>query len=112
MLKKKEECDTYLSHVFRHHSSIKNPVQRQNIRQSFQPTLWLSSAVEVSLFLQLMKGTVLAESSLCFIFALGPPGYGNVYKHETGRCRTLPSFLTFFKNTLDIPGSYSHSMYL
>ena len=46
MLKRREGCDTYLTHVCRHHWSRGSPVKRLNIR-SFQPTLWLSS-VEVT----------------------------------------------------------------
>ena len=45
MLKWREECATYLTHVCRHRCSRENPVKRWNIR-SFQLTLWLSSAVD------------------------------------------------------------------
>ena len=48
----------------------------------------------VSLRLQLMKATVLAESSLYFIFSLGSLCSSHVYRHESGRCCTLPFFLT------------------
>ena len=44
MLKRREECDTYLTHVCRHHCSRESPVKRWNIR-SLHPTLWFSSAV-------------------------------------------------------------------
>ena len=50
----------------------------------------------VSLHLQLMKPTVLTESSLYFIFSLGSLCHSNVYRHESGRSHTLPFFLTFF----------------
>ena len=40
MLKRREECDSYLTHICRRHSSRDSPVKRLNIR-SFQPTLWL-----------------------------------------------------------------------
>ena len=43
-----------------------------------------------------MKATVLAESSLYFIFCPGYHHYCDVYRHELGRCLTLPFFLTFF----------------
>ena len=46
MLKRREECNTYLTHVYRHHWSRESPVKRCNIR-SFQPALWLSSAVDI-----------------------------------------------------------------
>jgi hypothetical protein len=85
MLKRREEFDTYLTQVCRHHYSGENPVKRLNIRESFQPTL------------QLMEATVLAESSiLYFIFSPGSLCFGDVYRCESGRCRTLPFFLTFF----------------
>ena len=38
----------YLTHVFRHHISGESSVKGWNIR-SFQPTIWLSSTVDVSL---------------------------------------------------------------
>ena len=44
MLEKREESDTYLTHVCIYQHSIENPVKRW---RSFQPTLWLSSAEEV-----------------------------------------------------------------
>ena len=47
MLKRREECDIYQTHEFRHHCSEESPVKRWNIR-SFQPTLWLSSAIDVN----------------------------------------------------------------
>ena len=40
---------------------------------------------------------MLAESSmLYFIFSLRSLCYGDVYRHESGSCRTFPFFLTFF----------------
>ena len=48
----------------------------------------------VSLRLQLMKATVLAESY--FIFSLGSTCYADVYRRESRRCCTLPFFLTYF----------------
>ena len=41
VLKRRKESDTYLTHVCRHCWSRESPVK------SFQPTLWLSSAVDV-----------------------------------------------------------------
>ena len=66
---------------------------------SFQSTLAFISCRSrmkywVSLLLQLMKATALAESS--FIFSPGSLQYADVYRRESGRCRTLPFFLTFF----------------
>ena len=49
------------------------------------------------LSLQLMKATLLAESStLYFIFSPGFLCYNYVYRRESSRYRSLPSFLTFF----------------
>ena len=42
-----------------------------------------------------MKATMLAESSLYLIFSLGYLCYRDVYRHESGRCRTPPFFLNF-----------------
>jgi hypothetical protein len=47
-----------------------------------------------------MKATVLAEISSHFIFSLGYLHYKDVYRHESGRCRSLHFFLTFFKSEL------------
>jgi hypothetical protein len=44
--------------------------------------------------LQLMKATMLAESS--FVFSPGSLCYNNVYRCESGRCHTLPFFIIFF----------------
>ena len=41
-----------------------------------------------------MKATVLAESS--FIFSMVSLRYADVYRRESGRCRTLPWYLIFF----------------
>ena len=45
MSKRREECNTYLTHICRHHWSRKSLVKRLKLR-SFQPTLLLSSAVD------------------------------------------------------------------
>ena len=50
-----------------------------------------------SLRLQLIKATMLAESSVLYFFFLsGSLHYSYVYNRELGRCHTLPFFLTFF----------------
>ena len=46
------------------------------------------------LHLQLMKATVLAESSTYFIFSPGSLHSSNIYRCESGRWRILPFFLT------------------
>ena len=43
-----------------------------------------------------MKAAVLAKSSSYFIFSPGPLRYCDVYRRESGRCLTLPFFLTVF----------------
>ena len=48
-----------------------------------------------SLHLQLMKATVLAQSSSYFIPSPGYLRYKDVYRCESGRCRSLRLFLTF-----------------
>ena len=87
MLKRREECDIYLINVCRHHWRGESPVKRGNIK-SFQPTLWLQSAVDLH-----STSTVLAES-----FSLGSPPFGDVYRHESDRCHTL-LFNTFYHFT-------------
>ena len=67
--------------------------QKDKIYCVFQPTLWLSSAVDEP---KLYGATVLAESSIYFIFLPGSPRYCDVYRCESGRCLTLPFFITFF----------------
>ena len=46
---KREESNTYLTHISRHHCSGDSRVKRWNIR-SFQPRLWLSSAVDLKIY--------------------------------------------------------------
>ena len=71
MLKRREERDTYLIHICRHHWSGESPVERLNIR-SFQPTLWISAAVDVdSSFHCALSATAMSHSYLLFnIFLL------------------------------------------
>jgi hypothetical protein len=47
--------------------------------------------------LQLMKATVLAESPLYFIFSPESLRSSDVYRRESGRCHTLPFFLSIIK---------------
>ena len=54
---------------------------------SFQPTLWLLSAVEVD-----------------YLFTVIYWCYADVYSHESDRCHTLPFFLTYFFFYLTFPG--------
>ena len=91
MLKRREEWDTYLTHVCRYHWSRKSPVKRWNIRR-FQPTLWLSSMMTC---LWLIKVTVLAESSLYFIFLLGSLATLMSTDMSQAGVALLPSFLHF-----------------
>ena len=61
MLKRREESDTYLTHICRHHSSGDSLEKRLNMRD-FQPALWFSSAVEVDWPIELycINGVVIA----------------------------------------------------
>ena len=57
------------------------------------PPLAAPANTLVTLCLQLMKVSMMAKSSLHFIFSLGSfPS--DVYRRESGRCRTLSFFLT------------------
>ena len=77
MFKRREEFNTYLTHVCRHHHKR----------------------------LQLMKAPVLAERSILYfpffiiIFSSGSLHYSDVYRGESGRCCTPPFFLTFYHFT-------------
>ena len=48
--------------------------------------------IMVSLPLQLMKATMLAAESFLFFFQ----NYEDIYRHESGRCRTLLPFVIYF----------------
>ena len=61
---------------------------------TFQPTLSFISCRHRRL--QLVKATVLAESSTYFVYSPGSLCSSGVHKHESYRCHTLPLFLTFF----------------
>ena len=74
MLMRREQSDTCLTHVCKYHWSGESPVTCR--------------------LLQLMEVTVLAASSLYFIFSPGSLRSSNVYKCESGRCRTVPFLLT------------------
>ena len=50
VLKRREECDTYLTHVCRHRWRRESPARRRNIT-SFESTLWLLSAVDVAVYI-------------------------------------------------------------
>ena len=83
---KKKGSVCHIPHVCRHQSSGDSPVKRWKYKK-------LSSVVDIR---QLMKAAVLAKSSSYFIFSPGPLRYCDVYRRESGRCLTLPFFLTFF----------------
>ena len=59
----------------------------------------LSVNTLVSLLLQLMKATVLTESS--FIISPKFVCYADFYRHESGGCRTIPFFLIYYTSTAD-----------
>jgi len=79
-------CDTYLTHTCRH------PWSGEKIKY-IESTLWFSSPVDI------MSTSTADEShsvgSIYFIFSPGSLRSSNVYRYESGRCHTLPFFLTF-----------------
>ena len=79
MLKGRKQSDTYLATFCRHHWSVQMTMKK-NIKWSFQPAQWLSSAESSILYL------IFSPGSLC---------YSDVYRCKSGRCGSLP-FLTFF----------------
>ena len=88
MLKRKEECDSCLQTSL----PLREPGEKKI--QSFQPTL--CSADESSI--------------LYFIFSLGSLRCTDVYRRESGRCRSIPFILTFFiinKNVSYFIGRYN-----
>ena len=94
MLKRREECHTYLTHVCRHYWGIKSPVKIWNLR-SCQTTLWLLSAVDIDSLYSWWKPQYWVKTPYIFIFSLGSICSSDMYRHESGRCRNLPVFLTF-----------------
>ena len=101
MLKRKEECDTYLTHICRYHCSGENPMKRWNIRCRLAKVLaggtltpFFSLAAPAnslfSLYLKVMKATMLTESSLYIISSFHRAlSASDIYRHESGRCCTL-----------------------
>ena len=81
MLKRREECDTYLTHICKYHYSRERAPWKD-------------------IHLQLIKVTVLAESSIYFIFSPGSLRSSNVYGLESIRCHTLPQFHFFIDSSL------------
>ena len=69
-LKRREECDTYLTHLCRRHSCADSPMERWNIR-SFQPTLWLSSAISTTV---MSTDISLVDVTLSFFLTFGKHG--------------------------------------
>ena len=78
MLKRKEECDTYLTHVCRYHWSRESPVKRWNTR-SFQPALWLS----YSWWKPHVGWNFLCSMEVC--------------RHKSGRCCFFLTYLANFE---------------
>ena len=86
MLNRREECDTYMTHVCRDHYSGGNPEKRK---------YKIELSANTVAFISYRYSLVLAESSLYFIFSPGSLHYADVYRHESRRCRILPFFLRF-----------------
>ena len=94
MIKRREESGTYLTHVCRHHSSGDSLEKRLNMGRLVNTVAFMSCRHK-KLHLQLIKATVLAESSLYFIFSPGYLHYCDAYRQGSGRCCSLSFFLTF-----------------
>ena len=62
----------------------------------FQTSMCPSPHRKKTLRSQMMRATLLVKSSLYFIFSPGSPCSINVYRCESGKCHTLPFFLTIF----------------
>jgi len=92
MLKRRDECNTYLTLICRHHWSRGCPVKRWNIR-SFQPIdpVYICSWWKPQFWLK----------ALYFIFSQGSLYSSDVYRCESGKCCTLPFFLTFIFHYLN-----------
>ena len=48
MLKRREECNTYLTHVYRHHWCRENPVKRYNIKLSANTVAFISCRLRLT----------------------------------------------------------------
>jgi hypothetical protein len=71
MLKRREESDTYLTHICRHYSSRESPEKKITYEELSENTVaFIRYRLRCSLYLQPMKATVLAESSSYFFFFL------------------------------------------
>jgi hypothetical protein len=78
-------------------SRYQHPITLLGLPHPYFPFPSLAAhANTLSLHLKLIKATVLAESSLYFIFSLGALHSSDIYRCESGRCHTLPFFLAFF----------------
>ena len=96
ILKRREESNTYLTLVCRHPHSKDSPgVKMKHEKPSANTGFHQLQTQMQCLHLQLMKATVLAESSSYFIFSPGYLHYEDVHRCESGRCHSLPFFLTF-----------------
>ena len=93
MLKRREECNTYLTHVCRHcWSGENNLVNRQNIEFSANTVAFISCRCR-------LMSTRDESHSVGWKFYIVPFHQvlsRDVHRCESGRCCTLPFFLTFF----------------
>ena len=104
MLKRREECDIYLTHIRRHHwepgEKIKYKIDLLTNTVAFIICRW-------PLNLQMMKATILAESSiLYFIFSTGSHHFSVVYRCEFA---LFPSFYHFLSFHLSMFSFYNNS---
>ena len=86
MLKRREECDTYLTQVCRHQHSI------EKIKELSVNTMAFISC-RSRLYNSWWKSQCWLKAPLCFHQVFHAI---QIYRPESGRCHTLPFFLTFY----------------
>ena len=83
---KKGRNNTYLTHACRLPQNVESPDIAEKRNRSFQPTMWLSSAVE-----EMLAG------SPVFLFILSDfLCSAAICRHDSGRCHPFLPFLTYF----------------
>ena len=92
ILKRKEESDTYLTHVCRHHWSRKSSMKYMEQELSAYTMAFISCRSR----LQLIKATVQAESYFHRLISSSSFCSSDVYRHESGICRSLLFFFKYF----------------
>ena len=89
MLTRREDRDTYLTPICRHPCSVDSQEKRWNMR-SFQPTLWLSSAIDIGWYSRWKPQCWLKAPHFSYLLCAIADT-----RMSTDRCRSLPFLLTF-----------------